>query len=100
MILPDYEYCIKYWEEQEQMCLNKDSTYIYGLSAIDTEIVPIIVIEYFAVSTEYNKPIKLNDNTTIYFYYFTHKPSKKEFDQCLKDFAIFLKNEIIKNDFT
>lgn len=95
MILPDYEYCWKFWEEQEVLCLN--SHIDFGFSSVDTEIVPIISSTKV---DDYYKPIKLNEDPLIYSYYFTHKLSKKEFDQCLKDFSIFLKNEIIKNDFT
>jgi hypothetical protein len=95
MILPDYEYCWKFWEEQEVLCLN--SHIDFGFSSVDTEIVPIISSTKV---DDYYKPIKLNEDPLIYAYYFTHKLSKKEFDIGLKDFAFYLKNEIIKNDFT
>ena len=98
MILPDYEYCLKFWKQQEELNLNSvPSPMDYGFSSVDTEIVPIISS---SLIYDYNKPVKLNEDPLIYAYYFSHKPSKKEFDQYLKDFAFFLKNEIIKNDFT
>ena len=98
MILPDYEYCLKFWKEQESLCLNLVPSHMdFGFSSLDTEITPISSITKVY---DYYKPIKLNEDPLIYDYYFPYRPSKREFDKYLKDFAIFLKNEIIKNDFT